>query len=236
MKTIKDFYYIHRGFVALMLFSLFIGLVFFFTNNLDFIIEALNQEKYTFSNTAYSLLKVIIGILLPWVFIIPTHDMGRIKSARLLFIVYGAMYIITLSWIPVFFRLGAEDMIAFQSSMDNSYVASILLWDTYSWAGSIFSFIFGLLCIITGFSIDDHKNKVRWLVMALPISKLLLPIINNIATGNGILSVLWITNNYAEILALMAFAGAFNLAARFDDTWVRLIWNQEPENNTYDEI
>ncbi len=237
MRTIKNFYAVHRTFIALMLLATIVGFAFMFTNNLDFIVEALNQEKYHFSNMAYSVSKIIIGILIPLTFLIPSQtEMGRIKSARLLFIIYGIMHIVTLSWIIPFVNSGAEDIVEFQSSLDNSYVASLILWDTYSLAGSIFTGIYGLLSIIIGFSIDDNKKNVCTLVLLLPLLRLLAPIITNLVTGNGILSVLWITNNYADILVLAAITLAFFIASTHDATWISLIWNQEFENGTDDEI
>lgn len=237
MKTIKNFYTIHRVFISLMLAAVLSGFVFLFTNNLDFVIEALNQEKYNFSNAAYSISKVIIGILIPLTYIIPSQtEMGRIKASKLLFIIYGALHIIMLSWVIPFISSGAKDMVSFQSSIENSYVASYVLWDTYSLPGAIYSLIFGLLSIYIGISIDDNKKKVCILMLLLPIIRLLLPIITNLVTGNGIISVLWITNNYADIISLAAITIAFFTASIHDATWISLIWNQEYDSGEDDEI
>lgn len=237
MNTIKNFYTIHRIFISFMLLSVIVGFVFLFTNNLDFVIEALNQEKYNFSNAAYSVSKVIIGILVPLTYIIPAQtEMGRIRGARILFIIYGVLHIVTLSWILPFLDSGAKDMVAFQASPENLYVASYVLWDTYSWAGSIYSLIYGLLAIVIGFSIDDNKKKVCILMLMLPVMRLFLPIITNLATGNGILSVRWITNNYADIISLASITFAFFMASLHDISWINLIWNQEFENGTEVEI
>lgn len=235
MKSIKNFYTISRIFFALMLASLLAGFIFMFSNNLDFIIEALNQGKFNVPNIAYSLLKLVIGIFLPCAFLVPFQsDMGRINSAKIVFIVYGALYILTASWIFAYFGSDIGDITKFQSQ--NLYVSQLVLWDTYSAAGSIYSVLYGILCIFTGLSVDDNKKKVCALCISLPVVRLLLPIITNIICGNGILSVLWITNNYAEIISLIFFAIAFSVAASHDVTWINLIWNQDVENNTDDEL
>lgn len=237
MKPIQNFYTIHRIFIALMVVSLISGFVFLATNTLDFIIEALNQSKFTFSNAAYSFSKIVGGIMLPLIFIVPSqHELGRIKPARFILIVYGVLHIITLTWILAFFMEGATDMVEFQSSTDNSYVASYVLWDTYSWAGSIYSFLYGILCIYTGISIDDNKKKVCTCVLLMLLFRILAPIITNLVTGNGILSAFWITNNYADILSLLAFTIAMYVASSYDITWVNLIWDEEIENGTDDDI
>ena len=237
MKTFNNFYATHRMFITLMLAAALSGFVFMFTNNLDFIVEALNQEKYNFSNAAYSVSKVIMGILIPLTFVIPSQtEMGRIKGARLLFVAYGVMHLIMLSWIIPYVNSGATDMVEFQSSLDNLYVVSYVLWDTYSWAGSAYTLVIALLSIFIGLTIDDNKRKVCICVLLLPILRLLLPIITNLATGNGILSVMWITNNYADIIAMIAITIAFFIASIHDATWITLIWNQEYESGTDDEI
>lgn len=237
MKTVKNFYTINRGFTTLMSVSLLTGLVFLFSNNLDFIVEAMNQGKYNFSNAAYSVLRIILGIIIPCVYIVPSrNEMGRMRTARLLFVIYGALYIVTLSWLFPYFASGAGDMVSFQSDIENSYLASYILWDTYSLAGSIYSLIFGILCIYVGIALDDQKNKVCSLVVLLPVLRLILPIITNIFSGNGVISALWITNNYIDIVILTCISCAFYLASTHDVTWINLIWNQEMENNTDDEI
>lgn len=237
MKTAKNFYTIHRSFISLMTFSLLVGLVFMFTNNLDFIVEAMNQGKFNFSNAAYSMSKVVIGIMIPIAFIVPSrNEMGRIRTGKLLFIIYGILNILMFSWIFPYMASGSGDMVAFQSDIENSYVTSYILWDSYYFICSIYSLLYGALCIYIGISLDDNKKKVCSLLLVLPIMRLLLPIITNLVTGNGVLSVLWITNNYADLLSLIAINIAFYFAASYDITWINLIWNQEIENNTYDEI
>lgn len=237
MKPIKNFYTIHSIFIALMVASLISGFVFLATNTLDFIIEALNQSKFSFSNAAYSFSKIVGGIALPLVFIIPSQrELGRIKSARFVLILYGVLHIITLTWILAFFAKGATDMVEFQSSTENSYVASYVLWDTYSWAGSIYSFLYGLLCIYTGISIDDNKKKVCICVLTMLLFRILAPIITNLVTGNDILSAFWITNNYADILSLLAFTIAMFVASIHDITWVNIIWDEEIETGADEDI
>lgn len=234
MKNIKNFYTIHLLFLVLMSVAAVSGFVFMFTNNIDFIIEALNQGKFNFSNASYSISKVIIGILIPLTFIIPSQtQMGRIHGAKLLFIIYGVLHILTLSWFIPYLISGAGDMTAFQ---EKTYIASYVLWDTYSVTGAIYSLIFGILSIWVGISIDDNKKKVCYMMLLLPVTRLLLPLITNLITGNGTLSVLWITNNYADIVSLLAITVAFFIASIHDATWINLIWNQEFENGTEDEI
>lgn len=234
MKNIKNLYTIHLLFLVLMSVAAVSGFVFMFTNNIDFIIEALNQGKFNLSNVSYCISKVIVGILIPLTFIIPSQTgMGRIRAAKLLFIIYGALHIVTLSWIIPYLFSGAGDMTAFQ---ENTYIASCVLWDTYSLAGAVYSLIFGILSIFVGISVDDNKKKVCYMTLLLPVVRVLLPLITNLITGNGILSVLWITNNYADIIALVAITVAFFIASIHDATWIGLIWNQDYENGTEDEI
>ena len=238
MKSTKNVYGVHRLFIRLMTICLLFGIVFFITNNLDFIINAITYEKSSLSNLAYWFSKFIGTMIIPIVFLIPSGIFERIKAIKYTFIVYGALHILTLSWIfPYFATHGIngffsnESIIAFQSATENSFVSSHVFWDTYSWAGNIFSVLYGIFCIYVGLNFDDHKKKVCDLCMALFAAKLFIPIILNLFSANGFLSAFWITNNYADIICLGIFAAAIFVAATFDSSWISLIWDQEVPQN-----
>lgn len=239
MKSTKNVYGIHRLFITLMATCLLFGVIFFITNNLDFLINAITYGKASLPNLAYWFAKFIGTMIIPLVFLIPsgTH-FERIKVIKYTFIVYGVLHILTLSWIfPYFAAHGIngffsnEAITAFQSATENSFVASHVFWDTYSWAGNIFSLLFGIFCVYVGLNFDDDKKKVCDLVISLFAAKLFVPIILNLFSANGFLSAFWITNNYADIICLGIFAAAVVVAATFDSSWISLIWDQEVPQN-----
>ena len=97
--------------------------------------------------------------------------------------------------------------------------------------------VFSALCIYTGLEFYNHKKKVCILAVLLAVFRILVPVIVNIASGNGILSPFWITNNYADAITIILFAIAVSVAQAEDETWIRLIWDQEieePDENEFD--
>lgn len=242
--TRRTTFLIHRVFTTLMTISLVLGIAFFVTNNLDFIIGAITYEKASLPNIAYWLSKVVGTILIPLVFILPSVSrFERIRAVKYTFIGYGILQILTLSW--VFWYFGAngfdgffsnEAITAFQSAKENSFVASYVYWDTYSWLGNILTLLYGALCIYTGITFDDHKKKVCYLAVSVALLKILLPVISNLIFANGFLSSFWITNNYADLIGLVMFAAAMILAASCDETWISLVWDQEIEQGEDDDF
>lgn len=236
---------IHRIFNTLMVISLIFGLGFFVSNNLDFIINAITYGKASLPNIAYWLSKVVGTILIPLVFLLPSFErFERIRMVKYTFVGYGILQLLTLSW--VFWYIGAngtdglfanDAVIAFQSAKANPFVASGVYWDTYSWAGNLMTLVFSALCIYTGLEFYNHKKKVCILAILLAVFRILVPVIVNIASGNGILSPFWITNNYADAITIILFAIAVSVAQAEDETWIRLIWDQEieePDENEFD--
>lgn len=226
---------IHRTFRTLMIISLVLGIGFFVTNNLDFIINAITYGKATLPNIAYWLSKVVSPILIPLVFLLPSApNFERIRTVKYTFVTYGILQLITVFW--VFWYLGAkggsfsnESIIAFQSAKENAFVATNVYWDTYSWLGNIMTILYSALCIYTGLEFDNHKDKVCRLALCVALARILVPIFLNVVTGNGFLSAFWITNNYADVMALLLFAAAMFVAKTEDETWIYHIWDQEVE-------
>ncbi len=234
MNTSKNYYSIHATFTSFMTISLLIGLVFFATNNLDFVIASITYNKFSVANTAYCLSKTIGIILLPLVFILPLVRVERIKAAKFMFIAYGVSQLLTLSWIVEFIIANGfnglfsnDAIVAFQSLEARPFVASLVYWDTYTWWGSLLTLLYASLCIYAGICFDDDKKKVCLTVLAVTLLKPILAILSNLITGNGFLSGFWLTNNYADILSFIAFTIALFMASIYDETWISLIWNQE---------
>ncbi len=233
--TRQNPFVIHRIFRTLMVISLVLGIGFFVTNNLDFIINAITYGKATLPNIAYWLSKIVGPILIPLVFLLPSvARFERIRMVKYTFVTYGILQIITVFWI--FWYLGAEGfgglfsneaITAFQSAKENSFVASYVYWDTYSWLGNIMTILYAALCIYTGLSFDDHKNKVCNLALSVALARILIPIFLNIVSGNGFLSSFWITNNYSDVITLCLFAVAMFVAKAQDETWIHLVWDQD---------
>ena len=203
MNTSKNFYSIHATFTSFMTISLLIGLVFLATNNLDFVIASITYDKFSIANTAYCLSKTFGTIFLPLVFILPLVRMERIKVAKFMFIAYGVLQLLTLSWIVEFIIANGFDglfsneaIVAFQSAEERPFVASLVYWDTYTWWGSLFTLLYSSLCIYAGLCFDDDKKKVCATVLAVTLLRPLLAILSDVILGNGFLSSFWFTNNY----------------------------------------
>lgn len=234
--------YVRRGsFCALMFAAVAFGGVFFVTNNLDFIIAAMQQGKFHIPNLAYTLSRIVGGILLPAVFIVPTmFEFWRIKLSKLFFIVYGVLHLLTLTWIFYFMAYGIgslfsnTDIVVFQQHISNAFVSTHVYWDTYEWQGSLFTLLYGLLCIYTGICFDDNRKKVRLCVILVVLLRFLFPAINNLLTGGTIYSVFWLTNNYADLLSVLFYCGGIILASVNDPTWIELIWDETVDSERRD--
>lgn len=235
MKSTKNVYGIHRIFLVLMFTCLLFGIIFFATNNLDFIINAITYSKASLPNIAYWLTKFVGTLIIPIIFLVPSVSrFERIKVTKYVFIIYGVLHILTLSWIFWYFGANGFDgffsneaITSFQSSKENPFVASRVFWDSYSWAANIFTLLYGILCIYAGLNFDDDKKKVCTLVISLFAAKLFIPIVLNLFSANGFLSSFWITNNYVDIICFGLFTAAIIVAATFDASWISLIWDQD---------
>ena len=235
MKSTKNVYGIHRIFLFLMFTCLLFGIIFFATNNLDFIINAITYSKASLPNIAYWLTKFVGTLIIPIIFLVPSVSrFERIKVTKYVFIIYGVLHILTLSWIFWYFGANGFDgffsneaITSFQSSKENPFVASRVFWDSYSWAANIFTLLYGILCIYAGLNFDDDKKKVCNLVISLFAAKLFIPIVLNLFSANGFLSSFWITNNYVDIICFGLFTAAIIVAATFDASWISLIWDQD---------
>lgn len=238
MNSSKNYYSIHKTFTTFMVISLLAGLAFFATNNLDFVIASITYNKFSVANTAYCLAKTVGTILLPLIFILPLVRVERIKAAKFTFILYGVLQLLSLSWIVEFLMandfnslFSNDAIVAFQSAEARPFVSSLVYWDTYTWMGSILTLLYSILCIYTGISFDDDKKKVCILVLITALSRPILTIISNLILGNGFLSIFWVTNNYADVIALVSFSLGMFTAYIYDETWITLVWNQEiPQN------
>lgn len=242
MNTSKNFYSIHATFASFMTISLLIGLVFLATNNLDFVIASITYNKFSVANTAYCLSKTVGTIFLPLVFILPLVRMERIKVAKFMFIAYGVLQLLSLSWIIEFIIANGfnglfsnDSIVAFQSAEARPFVSTLVYWDTYTWMGSLLTLIYSSLCIYAGICFDDDKKKVCFTVLALTVLRPVLTIISNLILGNGFLSSFWLTNNYADVLSFIAFTVALFIASIYDETWISLIWNQGIPQNEEEE-
>lgn len=236
--------YIKRSvFTALMAVSFIFGAVFFVTNHFDFCIKAIETGHLNMSNLAYILIHFIDVLLIPAVFIVhPNFYSGRVKSAKILFIILGALHLAALSWIIYFLGnnpfadfFSAAKTSAFQSDPNYAFVYNYVTWDTYNPAGSLFTLIYGILCIFTGIDFDDNRVRVRRRIITLAALRLLFPLINNVIFQGRIYSMFWITNNYAVILSYMAFTAAIVLASLSDNVWVECVWDTPPADPDSDD-
>ncbi len=223
-------------FYTLMVVALAFGVIFFTSNNLDFIIAAVQQEKFSPSNIAYAVIRCINGIFIPLVFIAPSvTQFSKIKTIKTIYIINGLLYFVTLSWIITFLCKGYnlleyDDIHAFQSTFTNAYIASYVFWDTYTLTGVVYSVIYGLLYIYTGITFDDNKKKVKICVILILVLKILLPVISNLCYGKELLSLFWLANNYSDIISTLAYTLAICVASYNDTTWVDFIWDQRQHN------
>lgn len=227
--------YVKRGiFLALMIASLALGALFFVSNNLDFIVAASQQGKFHLPNISYVLARTISGILLPLIFIAPSmFEFGQIKLTKFLFITYGILQLLTLTWIFYFLDshnfadlLSYDKVVFFQRNGENAFVATYVFWDTYSWTGALFTLIYSALSIYTGICFDDNRKRVRICMILMLAVRLLLPLLHNLFLGLGAWSPFWLVNNYLDLLSVLAYTAAICFASTDDNSWISLVWNQ----------
>ncbi len=231
--------YVKRGvFIALMIASFIAGVLFFVTDNINFIIKAVDQNIFFFPNICYAMIRIVSGMLFPLMFIAPSmFEFGQIKLTKVLFIIYGILHLLTLTWIFYFLAENSwSDLLSyraislFQRNPYAPFIASRVFWGTTSWAGAFFSIIYSALCIYTGICFDDNRKKVRICVILLVILKIFLPLAYTLITGNGLWSSDWLSHNYLELIAVICYSAAICYASSSDDMWIELVWNQDLPN------
>lgn len=225
---------ISRIFTTSMFIALAFGIISFGVDNFDFLINLMAYKKATLPNLAYWFLRIVGTILIPAVFLLPSiGPFERIKTAKVSFILYGVLHILTVTWIFWYFNkngmtgLFSNKFEEFQLSDKYSFLAAELIWGNPSWFANILNLLYGAFCIYVGFNLDDNKALVANLVTVLAVCKLILPVICNVCTGNGFLSADWIFTNYADLISFACIAVAFHFAAFGDESWVSLVWDQD---------
>ncbi len=220
-------------FKALISVSFILGIVFFYVNHIDFISSAIEYGKMNVANIGYALLRIVGGIIIPALFIIPSmFEFGRIKLTKISFITYGICHLITLSWIIYFFvyqpagDFFVADKVLNYLRNEGGFVYQFTFWDTYGLISILFTLIYGIAAIYTGLSFDKEKENVKWLVLLLLVLRLVLPFLNNIAFQGRVYSLFWITNNYIELAAQLCFTIAIFIAASENSTWIEFVWDQ----------
>ncbi len=229
-------------FIVLISVSLLSGVLLLATNHLDFLIAAVEYGKMNVPNIAYFFLRLISSVILPAVFIVPSlFPFGRIRSAKTVFITCGILYLLTLTWI--FYFLGQNSFAElfnnakiseFQSDAANAFVSSYVFWDTYSWAGILFTLAYGIFYIYAGLNFDDNRIRVRIFMIILLGAKIIFPLLSCLF-GLRMLSLFWITNNYAELISFAAFAAAIFVASTADNSWVEFVWDQRVLDHSGDD-
>ena len=219
-------------FKFLMLLSLVSGLIYFYTNHIDFISVAMEYNKMNVSNIAYAFLRIFGGIFIPVVFIVPSmFEYGRIKLARAGFIAYGICHLLSLSWIIYFFITQPASDFFSQAKVaeflkEGGFVYSFTFWDTYGHSGTFFSIIYGILAIYTGICLDRDKGIVKMLVSLLFTLRIVLPLLANMIAEGRIFSLFWLTNNALELVSQLFFTIAIIIAGSSNYTWIEFVWDQ----------
>lgn len=212
--------------------SLIAGLIFFYTNHIDFISVAMKYNKMNIPNIAYALLRIFGGIFIPVIFIVPSlFEYGRVKLARICFIAYGVCHLLTLSWI-VYFVLGRSFIDIFSISKitefmkDGGFVYHITFWDTYGLSASFFSIIYGFAAIYAGLILDKDKNVAKAAICILFTLRIALPLLTNMVSHGMIFSLFWVTNNVWEIVSQLLFTAAILFAGSSNYAWIEFVWDQ----------
>lgn len=243
MNFTKNPFAVHKTFIWTICIALVAGVVFLITNHFEVLINGMKFKTFTFPNIIYWLLVAVGTILLPVSFLIPSKErIQRIQVIKYTYFIYGALYILTLTWIfPFIFQnpflelFSNESITAFQSSDTAPMISSYALWDTYSWSGSLASLAYGAILIYVGINIDDEKHRPCSLMALTALLRIVFTMISNLICGNSLLSLYWFGNNYAEIISLIAVSVAMFLAAVYDSTWISLIWDHEVPHRPDDE-
>lgn len=215
-----------------MLLSLIAGLVFFYTNHVEFVSAALEYNKMNIPNLCYVLLRIIGGLFIPAVFIMPSlFEFGRIKLTRICFIAYGICHIIAISWIIYFFAsnppidIFSSDKV-FSFLRDGGFVYTFAFWDNYSLISVLFSLLYGIVAIYTGINFDKDKALAKAFVSLLLTLRVVLPLLFNIFSQGRFFSLFWITNNALEVTGQLLFTVAIIFAGANNYTWIEFVWDQ----------
>ena len=219
-------------FKSLIILAIILGVTFFYVNHIDFMSSAIEHGKMNFSNIAYSILQIVGGLIIPAVFIIPSmFPFGRIRLARISYITYGALHILSSVWVISFLTanhftdiFSAEKLIRF--FIDGGYVYTLTYWDTYGLVALLFSIIYGVAAIYTGLYFDRNKDQVKWFVLSLLCLRLILPFINNIFFQGRVYSLYWISNNYLLLAGEFCVMLAIFIAASEEPTWIEFVWDE----------
>jgi len=243
MNSSKNYFATDRTFMTMVVLALLCGIVFFVTSSLDFLVTAIKYNNFTVSNAAYFFAKTTATIGLPLVFIIPSiKRTGRIKPVKFLFALLGILHLISLSWVIKFIAengfaniFSDSIMTSFQATHktinDLPVISNIAFWDTYSWIGCLFTIIFSLLCFWAAICFDDKKSIVCTTMTVITIFRIFAPLVLDLILGKGFWSGLWLTTNYVDVVCWVLLTLATFTAAKYDETWISLIWDQEiPQN------
>ena len=231
-------------FKFLMFLSLISGLIFLYSNHIDFISAAMEYNKMNVSNIGYVFLRIFGGVFIPLVFIVPSFfEYGRIKLARIFLILYGVSHIFAVSWI--FYFLASQPALDIFASekigtflTNGGFVYPVSFWDNHSLVSAFFALVYGIVAIYTGLDFDKDKSTAKarvWLLLTLRIA---LPLLYNILAQGRVFSVFWLTNNALEIASQLFFTVAIMFASFNNYTWIELVWDEIAfvENDDSDSI
>ena len=222
-----------RGF---MIASLLLGIVFFVTNHLDFIIAAFENSKYNVPNVCYAILRLFSCIILPTIFIAPSlFPYSKIKITKICFWLISILYLLTTTWLFYFFHSGYvfENLFSsiavtfFQQNITNAFVSAQVFWDTYEMIAVLFTIILSVLYALHAITFDDNRKIARILSIVIILFRIVTPILYNLIVNHSFCSAFWITNNFVEFLSCIAFTVAIVVASTDDDTWATSIWDED---------
>ena len=221
-------------FKFLMFIALISGLIYFYVDHFDFIIKSFQEGALHISNIAYILLRFFGVILLPVVFIVPSFfEFGRIKLARIFFILYGILHLVTASWVIYFLAtnpytdiFSAAKVLEFLKN--GNFLYPIIYWDNTSIVSVIFTFIYAFAAIYTGIHFDKDKSLVKALVGLIFTLRIVLPLLYNIFSQGQVFSEAWLSYNIYELVSQLAFTIAIMYASSSNLSWIELIWDQLP--------
>lgn len=218
-----------------MIASLLLGIVFFVTNHLDFIIAAFENTKFNVPNVCYAILRMFSCIILPTIFIAPSlFPYSKIKITKICYWLLSILYLLTTTWLVYFFRSGYvfENLFSsiavtfFQQNITNAFVSAQVFWDTYEMIAVLFTVILSVLYALQAITFDDNRKIVRVLAIIVVAYRILTPILYALIVNHSFCSSFWITNNFVEFLSCLAFVVAIVVASTDDETWANSIWDE----------
>ena len=221
-----------RGF---MIAALLLGIAFFVTNHLDFIIAAFESTKFNVPNVCYAILRMFPCIILPTIFIAPSlFPYSRIKFTKVCYWLLSILNLLTTTWLVYFFcsGYGFESLFSrlavtfFQQNITNAFVSAQVFWDTYEMISVLFTVILSILYALQAITFDDNKKIVRTLAIVVIVYRILTPILYNLIVNHSLCSSFWIINNFVEFLSCLAFTVAIIVASTDDETWTSCIWDE----------